>query len=68
MVCVRWRTRSSRLRNITERPWTSFVFTATNRIVGRCAASTIASASFVSFFCLFTNGFTYTGGIKRPQW
>jgi hypothetical protein len=31
---------------------------ATNRIVGREAASTIASASATSFFCRFTNGFT----------
>ena len=31
---------------------------ATNRIVGRCAASQIASASAASFFCRFTNGFT----------
>ena len=30
----------------------------TNRIVGRCAASQIASASAMSFFCRFTNGFT----------
>ena len=30
----------------------------TNRIVGRCAASQIASASATSFFCRFTNGFT----------
>jgi len=37
----------------------------TNRIVGRCAASQIASASAISFFCRFTNGFTYAGGISR---
>ena len=35
-------------------------FTATNRMVGRWAASTIAAASFLSFFCLLTNGFTFT--------
>ena len=34
------------------------LFTATNRIVGRCAASQIASASAASFFCRFTNGLT----------
>jgi hypothetical protein len=34
------------------------LLTAANRIVGRCAASQIASASAVSFFCRFTNGFT----------
>jgi hypothetical protein len=28
------------------------------RIVGRCAASQIASASAASFFCRFTNGLT----------
>jgi hypothetical protein len=32
--------------------------TGTNRIVGRCAASQIASASTVSFFCRLTNGLT----------
>ena len=37
----------------------SRVFTATTRIVGREAASQIASASAASFFCRFTNGFTY---------
>lgn len=31
---------------------------ATKRIVGRCAASQIASASAASFFCLFTKGLT----------
>ena len=36
----------------------SRVFTATNRIVGREAASQIASASAASFFWRFTNGFT----------
>ena len=36
----------------------SSLFTGTNRIVGRCAASQIASASAASFFCRFTNGFT----------
>ncbi len=33
-------------------------FGATNRIVGRAAASAIASASAASFFCRFTKGFT----------
>ena len=36
----------------------SCVFTATKRIVGRAAASQIASASAASFFCRLTNGFT----------
>ena len=35
--------------------WAS-VFTATKRIVGREAASAIASASAASFFCRFTKG------------
>ncbi len=34
------------------------LFTATNRIVGRDAASAIASESAMSFFWRFTNGFT----------
>jgi hypothetical protein len=34
------------------------LFTCTKRIVGRCDASQIASASAASFFCRFTNGFT----------
>jgi hypothetical protein len=33
-------------------------FTATKRIVGRWAASQIASASAASFFCRLTKGFT----------
>jgi hypothetical protein len=36
----------------------SALFTATKRIVGRPAASVIASASAMSFFCRFTNGLT----------
>ena len=41
-------------------PWDccSCVFTATKRIVGREAASQIASASAASFFWRFTNGLT----------
>jgi hypothetical protein len=39
-------------------------FTATKRIVGRAAASAIASASAMSFFCRFKNGFTQAGGIS----
>jgi len=37
--------------------WDS-VFGTTNRIDGRVAASTIASASAASFFCRLTKGFT----------
>ena len=33
-------------------------FTDTNRMLGRCAASQIASASAASFFWRLTNGFT----------
>ena len=36
----------------------SWVFTGAKRIVGRPAASQIASASAASFFCRFTNGLT----------
>ena len=45
-----------------------FALDRTNRIVGRCAASQIASASAASFFWRFTNGFTYAGGINRTSW
>ena len=58
IVCVRWRTSSSRVRNSTPRACCSCVFTATKRIVGPEVASQIASASVESFFCRFTNGFT----------
>src|SRR5262245_28234721 len=34
------------------------------RPLRRCAASQIASASAMSFFCRFTNGFTYAGAIS----
>ena len=36
-------------------------------MVGRLAASTIASASAASFFCRFTYGFTYIGAISRTS-
>jgi hypothetical protein len=58
LSCVRWRTRRSRARNITARACCASVFTATKRIVGRAAASAIASASAASFFRRLTNGFT----------
>jgi hypothetical protein len=44
----------------------STVFTATKRIVGRCAASQIAAASFPSFLFVFTNGLTNLGLINAP--
>ena len=40
------------------------LLTLTNRIVGRCAASQIASASAAPFFWRFTNGLTYFGAIS----
>ncbi len=46
------------MRKITAAAWASALLGVTKRIVGRCAASQIASASAASFFCRFTNGFT----------
>ena len=43
----------------------SWLFSSTNRIVGRVAASAIASASRSSFFWAFTYGRTYSGDINR---
>ena len=43
---------------IIERACCSSLFTATKRMVGREAASAIASASAASFFWRFTKGFT----------
>jgi len=34
------------------------LFTGTKRMLGRCAASQMASASATSFFCRLTNGLT----------
>jgi len=39
----------------------SALLTLTNRIVGRDAASAIASASAALFFCRLTKGLTYDG-------
>ena len=58
MSWVRCRTSRSRVRNTRAAACCSSLFTATNRMFGRCAASQIASASIASFFCRFTNGFT----------
>ena len=63
---VRWRTRRSRVWNNIPLACRSSVFTATKRVVGRCAVSQhapdydpgIASASAMSFLCRFTNGLT----------
>jgi hypothetical protein len=54
-------TSKSRVRNAIAAACCASVFGATKRMVGRKAASTIASASAVSFFYRFTNGFTYPG-------
>ena len=57
----------ARRRTLTLRPrgvtgafsvFATALFGVTKRMGGRCAASQIASASAVSFFCRFTNGLT----------
>ncbi len=58
MACVRCRIRSSRTRKTIAAPWVSSLFTGTKRIVGRSAASQIASASAASFFWRLTKGLT----------
>ena len=58
MSWVRWPTSTSRVRKITAEACLASLFTATKRMVGRCAASQIASASAASFFWRLTNGFT----------
>ena len=58
MSCVRWPTRRSRIRKIAAAACFVSLFTATKRMVGRCAASQIASASARSFFWRLTKGFT----------
>src|SRR3954447_23644934 len=68
MIWLRCPTRRSRARKITAAACFASLFTATNRIVGRWAASQIASASAISFFWRLTNGFTYAGGISRTSW
>src|SRR5215217_5652556 len=52
MAWVRWRTRKSRVRNTTAAACACSLFTATKRMVGRWAASQIASASVALFFCI----------------
>lgn len=51
---------TSRSRVLKAMPEACFSedLTATKRMVGRSAASAIASASTISFFCRLTNGFT----------
>lgn len=50
MSCVRCLTKHWCVRKATARPCVSALFTATNRMVGREAASAMASASALSFF------------------
>src|SRR3954449_5128658 len=56
MAWVRWRTRRSRVRNTTAAACWFALLRATKRMVGRWAASQIASASAMSFFWRLTNG------------
>src|SRR4051812_33828474 len=65
MTWVRCRTRRSRARNTRAAAWACSLLGATKRMVGRWAASQIASASVALFFCRLTNGLTYAGGISR---
>src|SRR4051812_50057866 len=65
MTWVCCRTRRSRARNTRAAAWACSLLGATKRIVGRWAASQIASASVALFFCRLTNGLTYAGGISR---
>ena len=58
MHWVRWCTRRSQARNTTPFACCASLFTGTKRMLGRWAASQIASASTVSFFCRFTYGLT----------
>src|SRR4051794_33860131 len=51
MICVRCPTSRSRVRNTTADACLASLLTATNRMVGRWAASQIASASAALFFC-----------------
>src|SRR3954451_5668104 len=68
MAWVRWRTKRSRVRNTTAAACWFALLRATKRIVGRWAASQIASASAMSFFWRLTNGFTYAGAISFTVW
>lgn len=56
------------LSALIDQLFSGAVFGSTKRIVGRCAASTIASASAASFFCRFTNALTYRGAISFGCW
>ena len=65
------------VRRVTQRSRTrcndcisscSSLLIGTKRMLGRPTASAIASASMESLVSVFTNGFTYCGGIKRTSW
>ena len=62
-IDIRHRSTETRLDDSAEACAASLL-TGTNRIVGRCSASQIASASAMLFVCRFTNGFTYAGAIS----
>src|SRR3954452_19248332 len=68
MAWVRWRTKRSRVRNTTAAACWFALLRATTRMVGRWAASQIASASAMSFFWRLTHGFTYAGAISFTVW
>jgi hypothetical protein len=56
--CVLWRISRSRGRNTIARACCFSLLGWANRMVGRLAASAIASASAASFFCRLTRGLT----------
>jgi hypothetical protein len=57
-LAIGWRTRRSRASKVIADACGASLSTATKRMVGRCAASQIASASAMSFFCRLANGLT----------
>ncbi|MNT37260.1 hypothetical protein D3C72_1733920 [compost metagenome] len=67
MRAVRWRINRDRTRWVAWMSCCSTDLTLTKCMVGRLAASTMASASLRSFLLLFTNGATYCGLIRRTS-
>ena len=65
---VRCLTSSSRTVSAIACACASADFTGTKRMLGRDAASLIASASIPSFLPRLTKGLTYCGGISRTRW
>jgi hypothetical protein len=51
-------------RNATPFACCPSLLTGIERMLGRRIAPQIASASAVSFFCRFTNGWTQAGGVS----